>query len=126
MNDNSDVQTPREIGGASICEASTITDASNNTEDRVPTTIDEKKKKIEAVYASSSWMDEDRYETLKVKSLIRTNVFKNLKFVKGEGRKTLTNNFEKKTAKILQYGKCHEKADLTKANGYVLFPWFIT
>ena len=63
-------------------------------------------------------MDEDQYEIDKVKGVIRSNVFKNLKFVKGEGQKSLSNTFDKKNAKILQYGKCHEKADLTKTNGY--------
>ena len=63
-------------------------------------------------------MDEDEYETMKVRQLIRNHVFKNLKFVNGEGRRTPTTMIEKKTAKILQYGKCHEKADLTRTNGY--------
>ena len=63
-------------------------------------------------------MDEDPYEIMKVRQLIRDHVFKNLKFVKGEGRRALTKIFEKRNAKILQYGKCHEKVDLTMTNGY--------
>ena len=63
-------------------------------------------------------MDEDPYEVMKVRQVIRNHVFKNLKFVKGEGRRALTTNFEKKNTKILQYGKCHKKADLTRTNGY--------
>ena len=96
MLHNSDIQTPREIGGASITTASTITDTSSNAAGRVPTTIDDKKRRIEAVYASGSWMDEDTYEILKVRQLIRDHVFKILKFIKGEGQKALTTNFEKK------------------------------
>ena len=83
MKDDSDVQTPREIGGTSIYEASTISNASNITASRRNTIIDDKKRKIEAIYASSSWMVEDPFEIMTVKSLIRTNVFKSSKFVKG-------------------------------------------
>ena len=45
-------------------------------------------------------------------------MFKHLKFIKDEGRRALTTMVEKKNAKILQYGKCHEKADLARTNGY--------
>ena len=78
MLNNSDVQTPREIGDASITTASIIIDASSNNAGRVPTSIEDKKKKIDAVYPSSSWIDEDPYEIMKVRQLIRNHVFKNL------------------------------------------------
>ena len=76
MNDDSDVQTPREIGGVSIYEASAILDASIITASREHTILEEKKRKIEAIYASRSWMDEDQYEIDKVKRVIRLNFFK--------------------------------------------------
>ena len=101
----------------SISTASTIKDSSSNTTGTVPTSSEDKKRKMNDVYASGRWMDEDSYEVMKVRQVIRNHVFKNLRFVKGEGRKALTTNFEKKYAKILQYDKCHEKADLTKTNG---------
>ena len=79
MNNDSNVQTSREIGGVSIYEASTITDASTITASKEHTILEEKKTKIKAIYASRSWMDEDQYEIDKVKRVIRSNVFKNLK-----------------------------------------------
>ena len=63
-------------------------------------------------------MDEDPYEIMKVGELIGNHVFKNLKFIKGEGRKALTENVEKKTANILQYGNCCENTDLTRTDRY--------
>ena len=57
---------------------------------------------------------EDEYEIIKVRKAIRTHVFKHVKFYKGEGNKSPANSFEKKNAKILQYSKCHEKANLSK------------
>ena len=57
-------------------------------------------------------MGEDKYDVLKVRTAIRNQVFKHVKFVKGEGRKVTISN------KVLQYGKGHEKVDLTKTNGY--------
>ena len=101
MLNTSDVQTPREIGGTYITTASTITDASTTTASRGNSIIDDKKRKIKAICASSSWMVEDPYEVQKVKSLIRTNVFKNLKFVKGEGQKAPSNTFDKKDCEDL-------------------------
>ena len=41
-----------------------------------------------------------------------------MKFCKGEGLKASSNQMEKKSAKLLLFGKSHEKADLTKRHGY--------
>ena len=86
MTNTSDVQTPREIEGVFIAMPSTIIDSSSNSICGVPTTIEDKIRRIDAVYTSSSWIDEDQYEIIKVRQVIRKHVFKNLKFVKGEGR----------------------------------------
>ena len=48
----------------SITTANTITDSSSNTTGGVTTTIGDKKSRIDAVYASGSWMDEDPYEII--------------------------------------------------------------
>ena len=85
MINTSDIQTPSEIEAASIATASTITDSRSNTTTIVPTSIEGKKRKINAIYSSGRWMDEDPYEIMKVRQVIRNHVFKNLKFVKGEG-----------------------------------------
>ena len=55
---------------------------------------------------------------MKVRKLIRIHIFKHVKIYKGEGMKSPTNSFEKKNAKILQYGKSHKKEDLSKLVGY--------
>ena len=97
---------------------------SNITEEPVSisddtTSIIEKKRKIEAVYSSGQWKDEDEYEVAKIRQVIRNHIFKHVKFVKGEGGKPCLNNTNQPNRKkILQYGKCHEKADLTKQSGY--------
>ena len=85
MTNTSDVQTQREIEGVSINMPNTITDSSSDTIGGVPTTIEVKKRKIEAIYASGSWMDEDPYEITKVRQVIQNEVFNNLKFIKGYG-----------------------------------------
>ena len=74
--------------------------------------IEDKKRKINAVYASGSWMAEDSYGIMKVKELNRNHVFnhvfKNLKSIEGEGRRVPTTRVEKKYANILQYGNFSE------------------
>ena len=101
MTNISDVQTPREIEGVSVATSSNITDSSSNMTVGIPTTIEDKKRRIDAVYASDSWMDEDPYEILKMRQVVIYHVFKNLKFVKGEGQTSLTTNSEKKNAKVI-------------------------
>ena len=85
MTNTSDIQNLSEIEAMSIATASTIIDSRSNTTTTVPTSIEGKKRKINAVYSSGRWMDEDPYEVMKVRQVIINHVFKNLKFVKGEG-----------------------------------------
>ena len=50
---------------------------------------------------------------------MQTNIFKHVKFIKGEGVKLATNKVERKNKKgRKEYGKCHERANLTKLRGY--------
>ena len=118
MQDGSHVPNPREIGSETITTTSIITDDITNTMYRVLMYVKDKNRKIDVVYASGSWMAEDSYGIMKVKELNRNHVFKNLKFVKGEGRRALTTNVEKKNANILQYGNCCKNTDLTRTNRY--------
>ena len=100
---------------------STITDNTNgsrSTEHNL--TTEEKKRKLAEVYSSRRWQEEDKYEVQKVKQIVRNNIFKHVKFVKGEGVQNVNSNVERQNRKctIKEYGKCHEKADLTKQSGY--------
>ena len=56
---------------------------------------DMKKRKLEEIYSNGKFQDEDEYEVLKVRKVVRQHIFKHLKFCKGEGTKS-ANNFEKK------------------------------
>ena len=79
---------------------------------------EQKKRKVEDVYSDGRFANEDEYEIMKVRKVIRTHIFKHVKFCKGEGNSFRPNPFEKKKAKIKLYGKSHEKADLSKRIGY--------
>ena len=79
---------------------------------------DQKKRKMEDIYSSGRWKEVDEYEVMKVRKVIRNHIFKHVKFCKGEGLKVSSNQMEKKSAKLLLFGKSHEKADLTKRHGY--------
>ena len=83
-------------------------------------TVDGKKRKFDELYSSRRWQEEDKYEVQKVKQIVRNNILKHLKFVKGEGVKIGNSKIEGQNGKciIKEYGKCHEKADLTKLSGY--------
>ena len=77
----------------------------------------EKRKRIDSVYSNGRWMEEDDYEVIRVRKIVRSHIFSKVKFCKGEG-KTSVNNFDKKTAKIIKFGISHEKTDLRKKTGY--------
>ena len=90
---------------------STITDNTGNSVERDEQLITEqKKRKFEQIYLSRRWQEEDKYEVQKVKQIVKNNIFKHVKFVKGKGYKNLTNNVERKNGKgsMKEYGKCHE------------------
>ena len=102
-------------------DQSTIT---NGTQDSThmdkQLTVEEKKRKFEQVYSGRRWQEEDKYEVQKVKQIVRNNIFKHVKFVKGEGTKNRNNDVGRKSGKgnTKEFGKCHEWADLTKVTGY--------
>ena len=116
MSETSQLRTPTEIVAQSvITEASDITYRTNDA----LTTNDAKKRRINEVYdTNNKWKEEDTYEEKKVRHMCREHLFPNLKFVMGEGQKLPTTKLEKRKKKTLEYGKCHEKADLLLAKGY--------
>ena len=67
MTNTADIQTPSEIEAVYISTASTITDSSIKTTISVPTSIEGKKRKINAVYVSGRWMDKNPYGVMKVR-----------------------------------------------------------
>ena len=82
-------------------------------------TVNDKKRKIENIYTSGQWKDEDEYEITKIRQVIRNHIFKHVKFVKGEGSiPGAKKDMRSKRCKELVYGRCHERPDLTKSTGY--------
>ena len=72
---------------------------------------------MEEIYSNGRFQDEDEYEVLKVRKVVRQHIFKHLKFCKGEGTKS-ANNFEEKTKNDKAFGTSHKKTDLRKTKGY--------
>ena len=62
-------------------------------------TTEQKKRKFEQVYSGRRWQEEDKYEVQKVKQIVRNNIFKHVKFVKGEGSKNTNNDLGRKNGK---------------------------
>ena len=71
--------------------------SSRHTDEQL--TIEQKKRKFEQVYSGCRWQEEDKYEVQKVKQIVRNNIFKHVKFVKGEGYKNTTNDVGRKNGK---------------------------
>ena len=67
---------------------------------------------------SCKWLEESKYEVIKIQRIIRNKIFRHIKFYKGEGSKLPISNFDKKTFKVLTYGKSHKTPDLTIHLGY--------
>ena len=81
--------------------------------------LDGKKRKAEEIYLSGQWKDEDEYEIIKLRQVVRNHIFKHLKFVKGEGTIPCAKRDRKSKKKHqLLFGMCHERPDLTKQTGY--------
>ena len=88
-------------------------------------TEDEKSQYLEKAYLSEQWIPADDHEIDKVRKVIRRHIFKELKFVKGEGTLTDTKKTDKGKNKnkrqrppVYAIGKCHERPDLRKKTGY--------
>ena len=78
----------------------------------------EQKRKIDAIYLSGQWDDEDEYEIKTIRQVIRNHIFKHVKFVKGEGTKSFNKKIKSRKLKQLLFGKCHKRPDLTRLSGY--------
>lgn len=57
---------------------------------------------MEEIYTHGRFQDEDKYEIMKVRQVIRNHIFKRVNFCMGKGIKS-TNNFEKKGIKICKF-----------------------
>ena len=116
------VMTRTNIGGTEQDnETSTISGITNDdsTTSDIGLSIIDKKRKIDAIFLSNQWKEEDEYEITKLRQVIRNQIFKHVKFVKGEGGVSVSKR-DKKTRQMkkLLFGKCHERPDLTKLTGY--------
>ena len=72
-----------------------------------------KRKEKWRIYIRAEDGEVDEYEVMKVRKVIRNHILKHVKFCEGEGLKVSSNQMEKKSAKLLLFGKSHEKAALT-------------
>ena len=82
-------------------------------------TTEEKRQKIEQVFSSGQWQEEDEYEVAKIRQVVRNHIFKHVKFVKGEGLMAKSHKSNRgKRMKLNLFGKSHERPDLTCKNGY--------
>ena len=82
------VMTRTNIGGTEQDnETSTISGITNDdsTTSDIGLSIVDKKRKIDAIFLSNQWKEEDEYEITKLRQVIRNQIFKHVKFVKGEG-----------------------------------------
>lgn len=82
-------------------------------------TIREKKRKIEELYSNGRWMDQCEHEITKVKTIVRNDIFANVKFVKGEGQAGVAvAKGRKNKAVFKKLGETNERVDLTEKRGY--------
>ena len=101
-----------------------ITDDSQLQE--IDMSAEEKKRKLEKLYAISNindQLDEDEYEVANIRKVVRNDIFPMVKFCKGEGNTQRTvqpgpSRNGKRLKKLLEVGKTHEFADLTKKSGF--------
>ena len=108
----------RAVHDAELSVVSGITNKeSTNTDNGL--SIEQKKRKIDEIFLSQQWNDEDEYEVTKIRQVIRNHIFKHVKFVKGEGS-VATNRKDNRSRQLknLMFGKCHERPDLTRQSGY--------
>ena len=108
-NDSSVTTTNESIATSTITTESIFNDGALTTY--------EKKRKLNEIYSNGQWKEEDEHEIYKVKKIVRTNIFKYVKFCKGEGNINIDKN-RKHKMKQLVLGIAHDKADLTKRTGY--------
>jgi hypothetical protein len=71
------------------------------------------KRMLAEIYLNGCSEPFSKHEVRKIKNVIKLNIFPQLKFCKGEGKKKGNKN-----GGVL--GKCHETPDLTRNNGYAV------
>lgn len=81
-------------------------------------TLDQKKRKIEDVYNSAMWVDPKTYMDDRVRKVVRELIFSRTKFCKNEGVVTNKSKKGKRYAKQTEYGRSHERMDLTVERSY--------
>ena len=72
---------------------------------------EEKRNRIDSVYSNGRWMEEDDYEVIRVRKIVRSHIFSKVKFCKGEGIKGRSTTLIKRP-KIIKFGVLHKMADL--------------
>ena len=101
-----------------VSVVSGITGSETNSTDSA-LLVEQKRRKIDSIFLSQQWIDEDEYEITKLRQVIRNHIFKHVKFVKGEGSlPTRKKDHKSQNLKKLIFGKCHERPDLTRLSGY--------
>ena len=78
-------------------------------------TSDKKKLELVEVYTSVRWHDEGVYEVHKVQKVICNHILKHVKFCKGKVVKNAVNNLECKAKRIVELGKSHKRANLSRS-----------
>lgn len=96
------------------------------TDDSIIAEVDmtpaQKKRKLEDLYSKHDFskMKIDEYELIKLKRIIRNNIYKTVKFLRGEGNSNLGTRTDmmRTLQSIPIIGKSHDFADLNKKTGY--------
>jgi hypothetical protein len=109
-NSTSDMSGSRMINtpGGTI-SVSSISQASVQSD----TSVAGSKRMLAEIYLNGCSEPFSKHEVRKIKNIIKINIFPQLKFCKGEGKKKGNKN-----GGVL--GKCHETPDLTRNNGYAV------
>ena len=113
-------ETNNQINNAGqTAEQSLITDDSMIRE--VDMTEEQKKRKLEDLHSTHDFskLKVDDYEVIKLKRVLRQNMFPVVKFLRGEGNSHMgTRTDVMRTLKHRPViGKCHDFADLNKKTG---------
>ena len=57
-----------------------ITGSETNSTDSA-LSVEQKRRRIDSIFLSQQWIDEDEYEITKLRQVIRNHIFKHVKFV---------------------------------------------
>ena len=82
----------------------------------------QKKRKLEDLYSTHDFskIKIDEYELIKLKRIIRNNIYRTVKFLRGEGNSNMGTRTDmmRSLKSIPVIGKSHDFADLNKKTGY--------